>query len=131
MDKQSKIKIAYDEIIVKGNLDKIDEYFSENYVAHTGDNIYKGHIFLKQYVNQLRASIPDIQIRKIHIITQSDDILIWQRTLYGTHKFNMLGIPPSGKIIEWTEMISTRFEDEKVVEEWVVSEVVGKLLLRL
>ncbi len=49
--------------------------------------------------------------------------------MQGTHLKNLMGIPPSGKKITWNEMVVSRFEKGKIVKEWVVSELSGKLLL--
>jgi predicted ester cyclase len=37
----------------------------------------------------------------------------WQRTLHGTHKSNMMGIPPSEKKIQRNEMVVSRCEGDK------------------
>ena len=42
----------------------------------------------------------------------------------------MMGIPPSKKKIKWNEMVVSRFEGDKIAEEWVVSELAGQLLLK-
>ena len=36
-------------------------------------------------------------------------------------------IPPTGKKVEWRDMVVTRFEGEKIAEEWAVSELAGQL----
>ena len=60
-----------------------------------------------------------------------DDTVTWQRTLRGTHKNAMLGIPPSGKRVEWKDMLHTRFDGDQIAEEWAVSELAGELMLKL
>lgn len=60
-----------------------------------------------------------------------DDTVTWQRTLRGTHKNAMLGIPPSGKRVEWKDMLHTRFDGDQIAEEWAVSELAGDLMLKL
>ena len=125
---EERIKFANDEIIGKGNLSIVDEIFAANYVAHTGGKDYNGHQFVRRFIGQLRSAIPDIRVVKVEILLHSGDTIVWQRTLSGTHKANMMGIPPSGQKIEWIEMVVTRFDSEKIAEEWVVSELAGRLL---
>jgi len=43
---------------------------------------------------------------------------------------HMMGIPASEKKIKWKEMVVSRFEGDKIAEEWVVSELAGQLLLK-
>jgi predicted ester cyclase len=129
MNKEEQIKFGLEQL-VQGNLNVVDEVFSGDYVAHAGDKKYKGHKFIIRYARQLRAAIPDIRIVKIEFLAQAGGTVVWQRTLSGTHKANMMGIPPSGKKVKWSEMVVTRFKDNKISEEWVVSELAGELVLK-
>jgi predicted ester cyclase len=129
MDQKETIEFGLEQL-VKGNLDIIDEIFSTNYLAHAGDKEYIGHAFLKKFTRQLRSAIPDIHIVKIEFLAKAGDTITWQRTFSGTHMANMRGIPPSGKKVKWIEMIVTRFQDKKIAEEWVVSELAGELALK-
>lgn len=43
----------------------------------------------------------------------------------------MMGIPASNQRVKWQEMIVSRFENDKIVEEWVVSDLAGQLMIRL
>jgi predicted ester cyclase len=131
MKKEELLEFANEELFVKGNLDSITEIFSVNYVAHAGGNDYKGHEFLKRFTKVLRTSIPDVKVLKIEYLNETDQTITFQRTLSGTHKINMMGIPPSGKKVKWREMVVSRFEDGKIIEEWVVSELLGELLLKV
>ncbi len=122
------IKLGNDELIAKGNLDIISDIFASDYVVHAGSKKYTGHEFIIKWAKQLRLAIPDIQIIKIEILNHSEDTIAWQRTLKGTHKEKMMGIAPSEQEIEWNEIIVSRFDNNKILEEWVVSEMAGHLL---
>jgi predicted ester cyclase len=50
--------------------------------------------------------------------------------LTGKHKNNLKGIPATDKKVTWTEMVVSRFENNKIIEEWVVSELAGELMLK-
>ena len=43
----------------------------------------------------------------------------------------MMGIPPTGQKVEWRDMVVTRFDGEKIAEDWAVSELAGQLLSKL
>ncbi|MCX9082475.1 MAG: ester cyclase [Candidatus Methanoperedens sp.] len=131
MNKEEQIKYASDQLVGQGNLDVIGEIFSTDYIAHAGDKNYKRHGFIKRFAGQIRSAIPDIQVIKVEFLAQAGNMITWQRTLSGTHKADMMGIPPSGRKVTWTDMVVSRFEDEKIAEEWVVSELAGELLLKL
>jgi len=128
MNKEEKIKIANKELIELGNIDVIAETFTTDYVAHNSRKDYEGHSFIKRWTKQLRTAIPDIRVVKVEFHIQTNDTIVWQRTLKGKHTTKIWGIKPSGRPIKWKEMIVSRFDSEKIAEEWVVSELVGELL---
>jgi len=127
---EERIKFANEELFGKGNLDVVDEIFSDNYVVHAGNKDYEGHEIIKRFIGQLRSAIPDIRVEEVSLLSQVDETITWQRTFSGKHVGNMMGIPPTGKKVEWTDMVVTRFEGEKITEEWTVSELAGQLLLK-
>ncbi|MEM7331859.1 MAG: ester cyclase [Chloroflexota bacterium] len=130
MDKKETIRYLMSELIEQGNSEIIEEIFSAEYVAHAGEKEYSGFAFLKRFANQLRKTFPDMRAVNLKFLAQDGDTIVWQRTLKGTHKIKMQGIPPSGKKLTWVEMVATRFEDEKIAEEWFVSELMGQMLLK-
>lgn len=131
MDRINQIKYAVDQLIVKGNLDIVDSVFSKNYAVHTGSKSYNGHTFIKQFTKQLRAAIPNIKIVNIEFLSQTDNIITWQRTYSGTHKTDLKGIPASGKKVKWYEIVVSRFDKDKIIEEWVVTDLACQLMLKL
>ena len=127
--KEEKLRYMLDELMVKGNLEAISDHFDSEYLAHAGAKDYSGLSFLKQFSKQLRKAISDIQIVDIEILLQDEDRITWQRTLQGINKSALRGIPASKKKVTWVEMVVTRFKNEKISEEWIVSELMGELLL--
>ncbi len=127
---EERIKFANDELFGKGNLDAVDQIFAPDYIVHAGNKDYKGHEIIKKFVGQIRTAIPGICVGKVTLLTQADDMITWQRTFSGKHIENMMGIPPTGKKVQWQDMVVTRFEEGKIVEEWTVSELAGQLLLK-
>ncbi|MBK6979904.1 MAG: ester cyclase [Cytophagaceae bacterium] len=131
MAKFDRLKQITDQLLSQGNSDIIDSAFSESYVAHSGDKNHKGHAFIKQFIKQLRTAIPDLKIVKIEVLAQSENLITWQRTLSGTHKAALKGIPASHKKIKWYEMVVTRFEGDKIAEEWLISDLAFQMMLKL
>jgi predicted ester cyclase len=130
-NKEETIRYVIEELIGRGNLEIVDKTFETDYVAHAGEKEYSGHSFIKRFANQLRTSIPDIHVVEVEFLAQDDNVIVWQRTLRGTHQVDMQGIPPSGKKVQWVEMVVSRFDNGKIAEEWVVSELMGELLLNV
>lgn len=131
MDRLEQIKNIADQLIGQGNLNIVDSAFSADYIAHAGEKTHTGHKFIKQFTKQVRTAIPDVKIIKIEILSQADNVLTWQRTLSGTHKADLLGIPASNKKIKWYEIVVSRFDKDKIIEEWLASDLAFQLMLKL
>ncbi len=130
MDRLNQIKHIADQLIGKGDLNIVDSAFSSQYIAHAGEKTHHGHKFIKQFIKQLRTAIPDIKIVKIEIISETDHVVTWQRTLSGTHKADIKGIPASNKKVKWFELVVSRFDHDKIIEEWVASDLAFQLMLK-
>ncbi len=130
MNQQETIELAVKQLFGEGNLDIVEKIFSNNYIVHAANKDYKGHKSIKKFLKQLRSAIPDVKVKKLEFLNQSDTVITWRRTFSGTHKEDMMGISASQKKIKWTEMVVSHFDGEKISEEWVTSELMGELLLR-
>ncbi len=126
---EERIRFASDELLGKGNLGAVGEIFATDYVVHAGGKDHKGHEFVRRFVNLIRSAIPDLRVVEVALLIQAGDTIAWQRTLSGTHEAEMMGIPPTGQKVEWRDMAVSRFDGEKIAEEWAVSELAGELLL--
>ncbi len=129
--KEERVRFANDEILGRGNLGVVDEAFAADYVVHAGGKDAKGTEFVRRFIGQLRSAVPDLRVVEVEFLIQAGDTIGWQRTLSGTHKADMMGIPPSGRKVEWRDIMVTRFDGEKIAEEWAVSELAGHLLLAI
>ncbi len=124
---EERVRFANDEILGKGNLDVVSEIFATDYVVHAGGKDYKGLEFVRRFAKLLRSAIGDLRVVEVALLNQAGDTIAWQRTLSGTHEAEMGGIPPSGKKVKWRDIVVTRFDGEKIAEEWTVSELAGQL----
>jgi hypothetical protein len=129
MNKQQIIAFAVNELIGQGNIDVSDVIFTENYMAHAEGKTHTSLEFVKRFSKILQNSISEIKVIDIQFFIENENQITWQRTLQGVHSKNMMGIPNSNKLIQWREMIVSRFEGDKIAEEWLVSELKGELLL--
>ena len=130
MNKKELIHYACKELFEIGNIEIIDEVFVKSYVIHTANKDYRGYDFIKKWFKQLKKAFLTIYVDKIDFLSQENNLIVWQRSLSGKHIKQIRGIKPSDKIIKWNEMVVSRFEDGKIAEEWVVSELKGELFVK-
>lgn len=131
MNKREHLKHTAEQLLEKGNFTIIDSAFSTNYIAHAGNKKHKGLDFIKRFSKTLQNSIQDISVLNITVFIETNETISWQRTLKGTHVKNMMGIPASNKTVRWDEMVVSRFDGDKIAEEWIVSDLAAQLMFKL
>ena len=131
LEKHKLLKYTAHQLIDNGDFQVLELAFSKNYLAHASGKKYKGHTYIKRYIKELRKAFPNLKVLNIEIISQADNILTWQRVLSGTHKVSMRGILPSNKKIKWYELVVSRFEKGRVVEEWIASDLAFQMMLKV
>lgn len=126
---RSTINKASSELMERGEVESIAEYFTSDYVAHLTEKDFKGgHATIEKAIAMYRAAFPDIRVT-IEVLVEHADRIAWQRTLRATHSGNFRGFPPTGRPIVWNEMVTSRFEGDLIAEEWVVSDLAERLLV--
>lgn len=125
----SKIRAANSVILADGDLDAVGEFFTSDYVAHlTEEDMTGGHGAVRRFVGMLRRAFPDIEV-EVRVLLEGDDRVAWQRTLRATHRGDFQGFPATGAEVVWRDMITSRFEDGLIAEEWAISDLAERLLL--
>src|SRR5262245_21040478 len=125
----SKIEAANSALIANGDLGAIGEFFAPDYVAHlTDQDMTGGHDAIRRFLGMYRRAFPDIQV-EVEILVKAKDRVAWQRTLRATHKGNFKGFPATGRPIVWRDMVTSRFRDGLIAEDWVMTDLPERLLL--
>jgi predicted ester cyclase len=130
-NKAGRIRSANEELIGIGRLDIVGEFFAADYVVHFDGKEFRGPAFVKRFIKDLRKAIPDVRVVDVKVLMQAGDTIAWQRTLRGTHAAELKRIPPSGKKVQWNDMLVSRFDGEQIAEEWSVSDLAAQLMFKL
>ena len=110
---------AFEEGWNKGNLTTVDEDVATNYVLHdpfSGE--IKGPDGYKQYVRMYRTAFPDLHFTIEDQIAEGDKV-VTRWTCTGTHRGELMGIAPTGKLGTLTGITIDRIAVGKAVETWV------------
>ena len=123
-----------EEVQGKGNFAVFDEVFSENFLDHTPQpNMVPDKEGVRGLYAGLRQAFPDFHA-VIHWQAADGNLVTTFKTYHGTHKGTFLGIPPTGKAIQFETVDAMRVVDGKITEHWGVANLyslVGQLGLRL
>jgi len=112
------------EVWNKGNLDKMDEFFSYDIVRHflpDGSEV-RGIDSLQKQEIKLREAFPDWQEDIRHIVAEGDFVVI-HFVSSGTNRGSWLGKPATGNRIRINEMSIFRIKDGKIAEQWLLPDI--------
>jgi predicted ester cyclase len=124
-NKQLMVEIN-EEIYTKGKVELIDQYYASNYVRHEYAGDIVGLEAYKQYVQGLRAGFPDWKCTLEYVVAEGD--MVVERFLcQGTQIGAWMGLPPTGKHIQFTSAVIHKIVDGKVVEDWVDYDSLGAM----
>ena len=115
-----------EEVWNKGNLEIIDELYSTNFVWHflpSGSETI-GLDSLQEHVRKHREAFPDWTEEIKHIVAEGDFVSI-HYVSRGTNEGSFQGNPPTGKPIEINEMSIFRIVDGKIVEQWLIPDLLS------
>jgi steroid delta-isomerase-like uncharacterized protein len=106
----------------KGDLTVIDEIFDPAFVDHEAmPGVPPGREGLKQFFAMYLKAFPDMKVSVTHLIAEGDTVLIHHLTT-GTNKGDFMGMPATGKAVNFDEMHLVRLAHGKVVEHWGVED---------
>jgi steroid delta-isomerase-like uncharacterized protein len=108
----------------KGNLAIVDELVATNHVNHT-DNVH-GPEEYKQFITMYRTAFPDLHMTIEDQIAEGNKV-VNRWTSRGTHKGDLMGIPPTGKQTTVMGMYVARIIGGKIVEEWGNFDALGMM----
>ena len=91
-----------------GDLSLVDEFYAD-YTFHS-------------------PGMPDMHgTEALEDMLAEGDRVAWRATTRGTHRGELMGIPPTGKPIVVSSSIVSRFENGKWAEDWVLIDMLGML----
>lgn len=115
-----------EDIFSRGNPGNLEELISENIIIHDTDKELHGLQQLRQGIQNLHIAFPDLNYIIDDLLADGDKVIARCKGS-GTHNGPFRGIPPTGKRMTYTVILIWRFENDKMVEHWSVSDVFGML----
>ena len=61
-------------------------------------------------------------------MAEQDDSIVWLRTIKATHCGPYKGFPATHRPLVWREMVTSRFQHGRIVEEWYITDLAEQLL---
>lgn len=116
------------EVIELGDEGSFRELMAPDFVNRTAapgtPSGPEGMLFMFNRV--LRPALPDLTV-EIHDQIAEGDRVTTRKTLRGTHRGELLGIPPTGRTVAIDVIDIVRLKDGRYVEHWGVNTLPGVL----
>ena len=122
------VRRIYDELWNERKLEVAEELIAQDAVNYDTGLLPQpfGPEEMKGTVRMVTAGFPDNRHEVEEIIAEGDKVVV-HCTLTGTHEGEFMGIPPTGRSIEVTEIHVYRLEDGKAVEHRVGRDDLGAM----
>jgi steroid delta-isomerase-like uncharacterized protein len=127
-ENKSLARRAMEELWTKGNLDAVDQLYSESCVFHDLGNPedIRGREGLKQFARMYRTACPDLKCTVEDVVAEGDKVALrWVSR--GTHKGDLAGTAPTGKQVIFRGIQMQRISNGKIEEEWAGFNTLGAL----
>lgn len=116
-----------EEVQNEGNLMALDELTAPGYVNHSAPpGVPPDREGIKQLTAMFREAFPNGQMTIEDMVAEGDRVAT-RKTFRGTHHGELMGIPPTGKVVAIGLMDIARLVDGKVVESWHLGDDLGLL----
>ena len=129
MSEQNKAvaRRVFEEVWNKGNLAALDEIYVTDVVGHNAPpGQPPGIKGTRQFIGMYLQAFPDTRMVVEDQVAEGDKVVTrWTAT--GTHRGELMGMPPTGKSARVTGITINRLEGGKIVEEWGIFDQLGML----
>jgi len=107
----------FDEVLNAHSLALCDDLYDPNYEPHSlPPGFSPDREGVKQYHRQYFQAFPDMHLTVDGMIAEGDWVAVYY-TGTGTHQGELIGIPPTGKQVSASAILSLRIVDGKIVED--------------
>jgi len=81
---------------------------------------------LRQHITAMEAAFPRYELIAEDMIAEGDKVVV-RATVRGTHRGELMGIPPTGKEVSAGGILIYRITGAKIVEHWMQFDDLGTL----
>lgn len=121
------VRRFYEEVFNKKNLAGVDEFVDPQIIEHSlPPGLSAGSEGTRQFIGMYLRAIPDLHLTAEDLIAEGDKVTA-RITYGGTHRGELMGIPPTGKQATVTGIQIVRIADGKIAENWVEFDALGLL----
>ena len=116
-DPKTVISRMFEAVMNQGQLNKVDEYFVQDFVEHAVTGDIRGREAFKQFVAEWRQGFPDIHSEVLDIVSEGA-LVYWTVRFTGTNTGEFNGMPATGRPVDVTVINKGILQNGRGVEHW-------------
>ena len=114
-----------EEAQCKGNLAVVDEILADDFIDHTPfPGVPPNREGVKMLFGYLRATFPDLRVT-VHEQIADESKVVTRKTFEGTHRGEFMGVPGTGRTINFEVVDILTFNGPRIVEHRVIFDRLG------
>lgn len=121
------VRLNTERVQGQGDFELFEKLFADDFIDHTpqpGTSADKDGV--RVLYHRLRDAFPDFR-PEIHWQTADGDVVTTFKTYHGTHQGDFLGIPATGRTVQFDTVDAMRVRDGQIVEHWGVANLFSVL----
>ena len=117
------VRSFYSKVLEGGDFDYMEESMAPGFKEHEEfpPGFPEGIEGVKAVITELRTGFPDLKVNVEDIFTSGDKVTV-RANLQGTHSGSFMNVPATGKKIKVSVIDILRFEGDKAVEHWGITD---------
>jgi steroid delta-isomerase-like uncharacterized protein len=117
-DNKTVVRRFIDALFTEGDLGAVDEFLAADFVNHDPPiGLGSDAEGMRTAGSMFRAAFPDWH-SELHALVGEGDIVVERFTASGTHQGELMGVAPTGKMVELRGINIFRVRDGRIVERW-------------
>jgi predicted ester cyclase len=121
------VRRAYQEFVMEGNFEHIEELIHDDYVDYTQPPGWPtDRAGLQLQVEYFRTAFPDMHVTFEEMIAEGD-LVMHRQVMSGTHRGEFFGIAPTGNHVQMPGFHLFRIKDGKLIEHRATNDDLGMM----
>ncbi len=127
-DNKAAVRHFWEQHLSTGNATLCEGDFAPTAVNHDPNSppVPPGPEGISQLITLYRTAFPDLTATVDDMVAEGDEVA-YRLTFRGTHRGEMMGIPPTGKQVTYTGIGIDKVVDGTIVEMWLNFDALGLL----
>ena len=108
--------------------DSVDEFIAADCKVHIPiSGLPQGREGMRVNGRTICAAFPDVTVTREFFATEAD-IVVERAHARATHQGELMGIPPTGRSVTWTELHAYRIDNGEISEVWSEPDLLGLMV---